>query len=208
FRPLLPAGPVAVGELWPVPVADVLPFLHQLHPGATAELHHDGGLGIGAAGGWACLSAADDHHAEITLRVHADFLLSGDGEPAESVWFTPGQFRGRLVVDRQRRTIIGFELAVPDQSANVDVNVGEKGGVLADIGRVPEMAVRGGRFPELAGAAARLDTAIVQQRLAERFYPFAAIDWLELPAALAASRATGKPMHVVLLFGSLLDESC
>jgi len=56
--------------------------------------------------------------------------------------------------------------------------------------------------------AARLDTAIVQQRLAERFYPFAAIDWLELPAALAASRATGKPMHVVLLFGSLLDESC
>jgi hypothetical protein len=44
--------------------------------------------------------------------------------------------------------------------------------------------------------------------LARRFYPLAEIEWLGLEAALARARATDKPLHVVALFGSLLDESC
>lgn len=209
FRPLLPAGPVAVGDTWRIDVDSMLPFLRQLHAGATGELHHDGGFGLGAHGAFACLAALDEGFAEIRLRVHADFLIDGDGGRPTSSWFTPAQFAGRFAIDRRRSTVVAFELAVPQQGANVDVNVADgKGGVSADIGRVPRMELRGGAFPELAATAARLAPEAAADLLARQFYPFAALDWLDLPAARAESRATGKPLHVIALFGSLMDESC
>lgn len=208
FRALLPAQPVAVGDTWRIDVEDVLPFLRQFHAGATADLHHDGGSGVSAPGAWACLRLCDADFAELRFRVHADFLIAGDGSRGKSSWFTPAQFRGRLLIDRRRAAVAAFELAVPQQSANVDVNIADGGGVICDIGRVPAMALSGGDWPALPAAAPQLGEVEVDELLAKKFYPLAAIDWLDLPAARAASLATGKPLHVVALFGSLLDESC
>src|SRR5690606_11853505 len=95
FRPFLPPHAVEPGATWPIEVAAALPFLRQFHAGATAELHHDYGMGLAAPGGHACLRALSATHAEILLRVHADFLIAGDGGPRTSSWFTPAQFRGR-----------------------------------------------------------------------------------------------------------------
>jgi hypothetical protein len=208
FDALLPKKPVAVGEVWPVDVDAALPFLRQLHAGATRELHHDFGAGLAAQGGFACLRALDDAHAEIVLRLHADFRIAGDGTLGATSWFTPSQFRGRIAIDRRRGEIIGFELAVPSASANVDVNVAIDGNVTADIGRVPRMEVAGGEFPELAADAAQIAVATADQALARALYPFAAIEWLDLETARAESRESGKPLHVIALFGSLMDESC
>ena len=207
FRPLLPTDPVAVGDTWRIDVEQVLPLLRQFHAGATAELHHDGGMGLGALGGWGCLRALGATHAEVAFRVHAEFLLEGDGRRGGSSWFTPAQFRGRLLLDRQRNELVGFELGVPAQSANVDINLAEGDGVVCDIGRIPCMDLRGGEFPTWTPATA-IPEREAADRLARRFYPLAEIDWLELPAARAESVRTGKPLHVIALFGSLADESC
>jgi len=166
FQALLPPQPVAVGELWRVDVDAALPFLRQLHPGATRELHHDRGAGVAAPGGFACLRAIDATHAEVALRLHADFRIAGTGTGNDSSWFTPAQFRGRLVLDHVRGEVVAFELAVPSASANVDVNVAAKGSVFADIGRVPRMEVAGGQFPEFAAEATRIATATADDRLA------------------------------------------
>lgn len=210
FRPLLPAGPVAVGDVWPVDMAHVLPFLRQLHPGATAEMHHDGGTGIGAPGAFACLRACDAHRAEIELRAHADFRIGGDESTGSASWFTPAQFAGRMEIDRRRGVVTAFALGVPDAHANVDVNLSTDEGTMADIGRVPRMEVVGGEFVATAAGSAgsRLDDAAAERLLARQFYPFADVEWRELAPALAEARRRGKPMHVVALFGSLLDESC
>lgn len=208
FRPFLPESAVAVGDTWRIDPNDALPFLRQLHAGATAELHHDGGSGIAAHGAWACLRVLDAAHAEISLRVHADFRIAGDGERATSSWFTPAQFRGHMVIDRARAAVIAFELGVPSQSANVDVNIADGEGIVADIGRVPRMEVAGGRAPEYAAGAKQLAQREVELVLQRKFYPLAELEWLELPAARAQSLATGRPLHVVALFGSLFDESC
>jgi len=209
FRVFLPAESVAVGDVWRVDVREALPLLRQLHAGATNEMHHDtGGFGVAAPGGFACLRALDDEHAEIRLRLHADFLIDGDGTRARSSWFTPAQFQGRLVIDRRSKTPVAFELAVPQQRANVDVNIATAGGLIADIGRVPRLDLCGGTFPEFADAAAAIDEQEAADRLAARFYPFATLDWQDLVAARAAALATNKPLHVIALFGSLLDESC
>ena len=207
FRPFLPAAPVAVGETWRIDPAAALPFLRQFHAGATTELHHDHGMGIGAHGGWACLRLASAEYAEVYFRVHADFLLQGDGD-AKSSWFTPGQFRGRMVIDRKRGQLVAFTLDVPAASANVDVNIAEDDGVSCDIGRIPRMELAGGTMPTFPAGTAQISEQDAAQLLARAFYPFAAIPWLDLAAARAESLATGKPLHVIALFGSLLDESC
>jgi hypothetical protein len=44
--------------------------------------------------------------------------------------------------------------------------------------------------------------------LARRFYAFAAVEWLPFEVAVKRARKEKKPLHAVLLFGSLDDESC
>jgi len=208
FRPFLSGEAVAVGDTWRIDPEAALPFLRQFHPGATAELHHDGGFGVAAHGAWACLRLLTDEYAEVYLRVHAEFLLAGDGRGGASSWFTPAQFRGRLVIDRKRGEVVAFTLGVPSQGVNVDVNIAEGEGIAADIGRIPRMELSGGEFPAFSANAALIPEREAEDRLARRFYPFAEIQWLDLAAARAESLATGKPLHVIALFGSLMDESC
>lgn len=215
FRPFLPppGSSVAIGDTWRLDAEDFLPFLRQFHPGATDELHH--GLykgqstGVSAPGAWACLRSLGPRHAEVLMRVHAEFVLEGDGTPGETSWLTPAQFEGRMVIDRRRGTVTAFRLALPDQSANVDLNVAAYGGTSADIGRIPRMElVGGGALPDTTAGADEISLDDTRRRLARKFYRFADIDWLTLEEGLAQSKATGRPLHVLLLFGSLTDESC
>lgn len=208
FAPFLPSGPVAVGSSWKVEAAAVLPFLRQLHPGATVNLHHDQGTGISAHGAWACLRVLDASCAEIVLRVHADFCIDGDGDVERSSWFTPAFFRGRLWIDRQKGTVEAFELGVPASRANVDVNIATESHTIADIGSVQRLQLVSGAIPEPPASAQQIGETEADQLLERRFYPFAALDWLPLPQARARALATGKPMHVIALFGTLTDESC
>lgn len=214
FRAFLPESAVAVGESWAVDVHAVLPFLRQFHPGARAELHHDHGMGVSAHGAYACLRALDETRAEILLRAHAEFLLDGDGEPSSSSWFTPAQFRGLLVLDRRTGTVSYFQLGVPPRRANVDINIAVDGGISADIGKIPRMELVGGQALSngargaIGAHATQIGEREAEQILERRFYPFAAVEWLDLAAARRESLATKKPLHVVELFGALTDESC
>jgi hypothetical protein len=208
FRPFLPPDAVAVGDTWRLDPESALPLLRQFHPGATADLHHDSGLGVSAHGAWACLRLLTEEHAEVCFRVHAEFRLAGDGTRGTSSWFTPAQFRGRMVIDRKSGQVVAFTLGVPSQGVNVDVNIAEGERVHADIGRIPRMELSGGTFPAPPAGAAQIPEREAEDLLARRFYPFAEIQWLELAAARKESLATGKPLHVIALFGSLMDESC
>ncbi|MEM9382709.1 MAG: hypothetical protein AAGB93_22335 [Planctomycetota bacterium] len=224
--PLLPPEGTEPGDVWEPPIVPIVALVRQLHPSAKSRMHHHDLLSsIGRAdegdeegappksvpmpgapiGARATLLEATDATLDVLLRAHVEFHLEGG-----RVFYTPAQFEGRLVVDRIARRVVAFSLAVPDRDSNVDMNVyelgtdGEEEG-RADIGYVPRLGLWTDapvpRRNEEALEAARL-------RLRRAFYPFASIEWLPLTDALARSRGTGKPLHVVQLFGTLDDESC
>ncbi len=208
FAALLPREQVAVGDVWEVDAAAVLPFLRQFHPGARAELHH----GFGAAPGtYACLRAADPRRAEVLFRAHAEFEL------ANGVLYTPAQFEGRIVLDHIANKLVSFHLALPSRNPNVDVNVpmefgespeGPRGKrILADIGWVPRMELVGRKSMPVEGTRSISDDD-ARALLARRFYAFEAIEWRPFEEAVLRARELGKPLHVVVLFGALDDESC
>lgn len=208
MRAMLPGRALELGDVWKLDARELMPFLRQLHEGATPEMHHGAGFpGIAAPGAWACLRAVSSTHVEILLRVHADFLLEGDGGAASS-WMTPAQFEGRLWIDRQQARVAGFVLALPDRSANVDLNVKQKRGFSADIGRIPCMELRSlGELPQ-GGFDREITLDEARGKLRAKFYPLARIAWHSLEDAWKRVQATKKPLHVVALFGSLDDESC
>ncbi len=58
------------------------------------------------------------HTYTHTHRVHAEFQLND--EPNFPFWFTPAQFAGRLIIDRQAEHVEMFELFLPtDKQLNI-----------------------------------------------------------------------------------------
>src|SRR5262245_3867738 len=136
FRALLPKGPVAVGDPWPLGEDGLLRFLRQLHPGATLKLHINS---PGSRGAYALLRAHDDRMADVLVRAHAEFVL-------KEGFFTPGQFAGRMVVDRTTGAVTYFRLCVPPGLVNFDVNrrVPGKDYMTTDNGSIPRLELVGG----------------------------------------------------------------
>jgi hypothetical protein len=208
FAPFLPPESAEVGDAWEVDAEAVLIFLTQFHPGARVQLHH----GFGAVPGtYAMLRAASDEYLEVLIRAHAEFELEG------GVIFTPGQFEGRLIVERQTSRPVSLRLALPSRNTNVDVNVPHtfrrapdaplQKTMAADIGWVPRMELVGGERPDVEWKqSVPIDEA--RKQLARSFYAFAAIDWLPFDEAVMTARELDQPLHVIVLFGTLDDESC
>lgn len=218
---LLPPDDAGIGDVWKIDVRQIIPILRQLHAGATHRLHHGG-----PEGAWGCVVAENESYRRIRSRIHAEFRLK-DG------FYVPSQFAGDLVVDRQSGQIIAFRLAVPPRRNNVDLNwetgkevtVGDKDGNprldqdgqpmkmpmnIADIGYCERLELVGGDWDSANTIQwdEQLDPRVVDKNFQLKFYCFAQIDWLPWEEAVAKSVSSGKPLHVVALFGSLDDESC
>lgn len=218
----LPPTDIKFGDVWPVDVENVLPFLHQLHEGATAKPNHGGG----APGAFAAVTAENDDWLRVRCRVHAYFKLK-DG------FYTPSQFAGDFIIRRDSSKIVAFRLGIPARRNNVDLNweTGEVVTVrgpdgkpmngpdgkpmqvksaIADIGYCSRLELVGGDWEATKSIGWDRQWSYRESDLAfqKRFYHFAKINWLPFEEAVAEAKAAKKPLHVVALFGVLDDESC
>lgn len=218
FKAFFPKGAVPVGHVWDLDMNEVLPFLRQFHPGATAEMHINPGgeaaieifgrrivlikVGLESEGAFACLRALSPTHAEIIFRIHAEFVLDKEAR----AYFTPAQFTGRLILNRNNGTIRDFWLHLPPRNTNVDINA--FGG--ADMVYVPRMEL----IAQNAHDESELvwETAITENEakdlLEASFYKFSEIERLPIEEAVAQAQAENRPIHVVLTWGVFDDESC
>ena len=219
FTVFFPKGGVAIGDLWELDANEIIPFLRQFHPGATAKIRSNPGgkstldmffnftltlskVGLESEGAYACLRALSSSYAEIVFRIHADFLLDRDA----GAYFTPAQFTGRLILNRNTGTIREFWLYLPPRNSNVDFYA--FGG--ADMLFVPRMELIGQNTDDRSDIV--WETAITEENaktmLAASFYKSADIERFPIEDIVAQAQAKNRPIHLLLTWGVFDDESC
>ena len=201
FQAFLPKNPVSVGDLWVPDMIRVVTLLKQLHPNPNFFLHINAGDSFGL---WACLRAYNDQYADIVFRIHAEFKLK-DG------WFTPSQFTGHLVIDRNKEKVAFFEMYVPKGVINFDVNwKKDKGYMVTSTGFCSKMELRAGTQDLLENVEfiESITQETAERALILRFYKSQQINWVPLDQVLEIAQAQQKPIHVISVDGPLVDESC
>ncbi len=202
FQVFLPPSTANVGDIWELDPKGILPFLCQFHSGATTEITVFSHRTPKSDGAKACLRAISPNYAEIVFRIHAQFVLDTSG-----IRLLPSQFAGRLVLNLKEGAVVDFSLFLPARNSNVDVNAFRA----ADIAFIPRM--------ELSTLSSGLstheitwETAITEKearrKLATAFYKFAEIEWTPIEDTVKLAKETNRPIHALVLFGTLDDESC
>ena len=201
FQVFLPPSTANVGDIWELDPKGILPFLCQFHSGATTEITVSSRRTPKSDGAKACLRAISPNYAEIVFRIHAQFVLDASG-----IRLLPSQFAGRLVLNRKERAVVEFSLALPSRNSNVDVNAFR----VADMAFIPRM-----ELATLSSTPVReiaWETAITEEearkKLATAFYKFAKIEWTPVEDTVELAKGTNRPIHALVLFRTLDDESC
>jgi hypothetical protein len=191
FQVFLPPSTVNVGDVWDLDPKGVLPFLRQFHPGA-----------IGKNGAKACLRALSPEYADIAFRIHARFTL----DASIDAYFRPAQFAGHLVINLNTGTICQFTLSLPNRNSNVDIGAFRTN----DLAFVPRMELcsLSETQPKSIAWEAAITAEEVEKKFQNAFYTFAEIEWTPIEDAVELAKASNRPIHAVLLFGVLDDESC
>jgi len=201
FQVFLPPSTANVGDIWELDPKGILPFLRQFHPGATTEITIFSHRTPKADGAKAALRAISPNYAEIIFRIHAQFVLD-----AFDIRLLPAQFAGRLILNRKEGTVVDFSLFLPSRNSNVDVNAFKA----ADMAFIPRM-----ELSTLSSTPVHeivWETVIAEEearkKLATAFYKFAKIEWIPIENAIELAKGTNRPIHALVLFGALEDESC
>ena len=211
FNAFLPPSTVAVGDVWEFDPDSLISFLHQFHPGATTAVYH------GAEGAFACLCAFSSDYAEVAFRIHADFILESvaykawqDANSSEDddnkSRFIPSHFVGRLLINLKKGTVRAFSFYLPPRNSNVVISA--FGGI--DMVFVPRMELL--TTDETDRDEIAWDAAITMEEahraLELKFYKFAEINWLPIDEAVTQAKITNRPIHAILVWGCLDNESC
>ncbi len=211
FRVFLPSSAVEIGDVWQLESHEMAPFLRQFHPGATTALHN------GREGAYACLRAISNDYAEIVFRIHAELVLSCNAYEAWRVAnslnddegksrYILSQFAGHLLINLKRRSVRAFSLYLPPRNSNVDIGAYDE----VDMVFVPRMELLASNtddYNEIAWDYA-ITAEEARKKLELNFYKFAEIDWLPIDEAIAQAEAINLPVHAILVWGPLDDESC
>ena len=201
FQVFLPPSPANVGDIWELDPKGILPFLCQFHPGVTTEITVFSRRTHRSEGSKACLRAISPNYAEVVFRIHVQFVLDASG-----IRLLPAQFAGRLVLNRTEGAVVEFSLALPSRNSNIDINAFG----VADIGFVPRMelfAISESLADEISWVSAIAEEES-REKLKSAFYKFAKIEWTPIEDTVELAQRTNRPIHALVLFGTLDDESC
>lgn len=149
---------------------------------------------------------------DILLRLHAEYQLNPPSR--RPLWFTPAAFIGRLVMNTTDSTVKHFSLHVPtDKPLNVDlewlIGPDEDKDMEVTITFLPEMSLEVEDTD--SGVITWLDE-ISQSKaldlLEKELYKYKQVDYLNFSEAYLKGSSEGKPVHTLVLWGSLADQSC
>jgi hypothetical protein len=201
---LLPHDVEKVGQVWSLDSPRVREILSQFHSSASTELAAPGRR-AGPNGAFGVVRALSPTHADLMLRVHAEFPLERDA------YVTPSSFMGRLILNRQAETVEYFRLSVPhDKALNTTLTVRLETEALIDIVNVESMELTAGdpQAAEQVEWSEALEPAVAEKILKQHFYRFVDIDWVPPEQAVAKAQELDKPIMAVVLWGNLDEQNC
>ena len=202
FQVFLPPSTANVGDVWDLDPERILPFLRQFHPSATMKLPRYGSMSSDQKDAKACLRALSSEYADIVFRIHARFTL----DASIDAYLMPAQFAGHLVINRNSGTIRQFALSLPPRNSNVDIGAFRT----HDMAFVPRMELYS--LSEAQPKSIAWEATITEEEVEKKFqnalYKFSEIEWIPIEDAVELAKASNRPIHAVLLFGVLDDESC
>ena len=202
FQVFLPPSTANVGDVWDLDPEGILPFLCQFHPSATMKLPRYGSIPSDQKDAKACLRALSPEYADIVFRIHARFTL----DASIDAYLMPAQFAGHLIINRNSRTIRQWTLSLPNRNSNVDIGAFRS----HDIGFVPRMELCSvsETQPESIVWEAAITAEEADKKFQNSLYKFAEIEWTPIEKAVEIAKTSNRPIHAVLVFGVLDDESC
>ena len=202
FQVFLPPLIANVGDVWDLDPERILPFLRQFHPSATMKFPRYGSIPSDQEEAKVCLRAISSEYADIVFRIHARFTLNASID----AYMMPAQFAGHLVINRESGTVCQWTLSLPPRNSNVDIGAFRT----HDMAFVPRMGLYS--LSETQPKSIAWEAAITVEEADKKFqnslYTFAEIEWTPIEDAVELAKASNRPIHAVLLFGVLDDESC
>lgn len=221
FSPLLPAEFEDVGQMWSIELDRVAPFLTQFHSNPSMRAVSRGRRS-GPDGAFGVLRAQSPTHFDLVFRWHAEFQLG------INMWYTPAYFTGRMVINRQSRSIEHFHVEIPPENTlnvhltviaafdgvsppdvNREIRHGDEVVTARDIVHVDRMELTDGtQFPEDRQWTDQITLTQARADLKKTFYKFLEIDWVPFTEALARAETSGKPILAAVSWGGLDDQSC
>ncbi|KAK7079708.1 skeletal muscle fiber development [Halocaridina rubra] len=144
--------------------------------------------------------------------LHAEYQLNNP--PRRPLWFTPAAFIGRLMMNTSDMTVQHFSLSVPtDKPLNVDLEwltgPNEDRDMEVTITYLPKMRL----FTEKTDAVdvswleeITLDEALVI--LQKELYRFKKVEYHNFTEAYFRGSSEKMPVHTIVLWGVLDDQSC
>jgi hypothetical protein len=190
-------------------------LLSQFHPNVFL------GMRFEPRGTLAVIRAVNEHYYDIAIRSHAEYQLNS--KPDLPFWFTPAQFNGRLVISKDFKHLLSFKLWVPtNKQLNIDMEWltkpdGETNQV--DIGYIPKMELFSDGPSKLETTLSAVEEgkpvwieeislAEADSILEQAFFPFKQVPYLPFAEAFDLASEQQKPVHHILLWGALDDQSC
>ncbi|XP_071517537.1 selenoprotein N-like isoform X1 [Panulirus ornatus] len=167
----------------------------------------------GPRGAAAVVQAKNSDCLDIWFRVHAEFQLNTP--PRWPLWFTPAAFIGRLIINATDLDVKFFSLHVPtDKPLNVDLEwltgPNEDEDMEVTITFIREMSAK--TAGPVSSSAFTWTQQIQEEEslmlLEKELYQFMQVEYHNFTEAYRAASYQGQPVHSLVLWGVLGDQSC
>ncbi|XP_063609932.1 selenoprotein N-like [Penaeus indicus] len=167
----------------------------------------------GPRGAAAVLRAKTFDSLDIIFRLHAEYQLNTP--PRRPLWFTPAAFMGRLVINVTDYSVQHFVMDVPtQQQLNVDLewligpNEDEDMEVTITHLKQMQLSAEGLSDPESLVWSQEITYEKAHDLLQKEFYRYKQVEYHNFTKAFFTGIKEHRPVHTLVLWGVLEDQSC
>ncbi|XP_042219423.1 selenoprotein N-like isoform X2 [Homarus americanus] len=166
----------------------------------------------GPRGAVAVVRARSTDCLDVCFRLHAEYQLNTP--PRRPLWFTPAAFIGRVVINTTDADVKYFSMFVPTHNfLNVDLEwltgPNEDVDMEVTITHLPQMTITTDTMnPNELNWKEQIQQDEALKLVGKTFYKYMQVEYHNFTEAYSVASSERQPIHSVVLWGVLADQSC